>query len=169
MAALSSIAARDGYPMTLPIFGLGHSLGSKLQVQRCLSHSSTLNSACGGVEPPRIISSGLGLMSTMPPQRSPAPIAALASPQVLLTSVDGPLVRYAGHALVAFNNATATDSVKLVVRCAALPPESGSSANPPQSLAAPSIDHSAAHVRARMAWVRFKVPLILLPAGEICS
>lgn len=32
MKALASIAARDGYPMTLPIFGLGHSLGSKLQV-----------------------------------------------------------------------------------------------------------------------------------------
>lgn len=33
MKAMSSIAARDGYPMTLPIFGVGHSLGSKLQAR----------------------------------------------------------------------------------------------------------------------------------------
>ena len=33
LAALSAVAIREDYPMTLPIFGVGHSLGAKLQVR----------------------------------------------------------------------------------------------------------------------------------------
>ena len=68
--ALAAVAAREGYSLTaLPLFGLGHSLGAKLQ----------LLCACAA--------GGAGL-------------------------------RYQAQVLVAFNNASAADSVKLVEKFA---------------------------------------------------
>jgi len=74
--AFRAVAARENYPIALPMFGVGHSLGAKLHLLLASEKDKTDNAN-------------------------------------EVVTVDRPPV-YSGHVLVAFNNASAVDTVRLL-------------------------------------------------------